>query len=46
MTRDEAMSRLGLDRRTFLVLYAGRLHPAKGINVLIDACRSCRRTLS
>ncbi len=37
LTRSEALSRLGIDPRTFLVLYAGRLHPGKGINVLIDA---------
>ncbi len=37
LTRYEARSRLGLDPTAFLVAYAGRFHPAKGLEVLIDA---------
>jgi glycosyltransferase involved in cell wall biosynthesis len=37
LTRSEVRSRLGVDTRAFLVLYAGRLHPLKGIEVMIDA---------
>jgi glycosyltransferase involved in cell wall biosynthesis len=37
LTRADARSRLGLDAAAFLVLCAGRLHPGKGIDVVIDA---------
>jgi glycosyltransferase involved in cell wall biosynthesis len=36
-TRAEARARLGLDASAFLVAFAGRLHPAKGVETLIDA---------
>jgi glycosyltransferase involved in cell wall biosynthesis len=32
--------RLGIDAAAYLVMYAGRLHPGKGIDVLIDAFAS------
>ena len=37
LTRSEARSRLRLDQEAFLVAYAGRFHPSKGIEVLIEA---------
>ena len=37
LTRSEVRSRLDLDAKAFLAVYAGRLHPSKGVEVLIDA---------
>lgn len=38
--RSALRRRLGIDSATYLVVYAGRLHPGKGIDVLIDAFAS------
>jgi glycosyltransferase involved in cell wall biosynthesis len=35
--RRETLARLGVDAEALLVVFAGRLHPSKGIEVLIDA---------
>ena len=37
ITRAEARARLDLDPRAFLIAYAGRFHPDKGLQVLINA---------
>jgi glycosyltransferase involved in cell wall biosynthesis len=37
LSRSKARWHLGLDPKAFLVLFAGRLHPSKGIEVMIDA---------
>ena len=38
--RPAVRSRLGIDPQAFLAVFAGRLHPGKGIDVLIDAFAS------
>jgi glycosyltransferase involved in cell wall biosynthesis len=37
LTKSDARSRLEIDARAFIVVYAGRLHPLKGVEVMIDA---------
>jgi glycosyltransferase involved in cell wall biosynthesis len=39
LARPELRSRLGIDPMAFLVLFVGRLHPLKGVEVMIDALR-------
>jgi glycosyltransferase involved in cell wall biosynthesis len=40
--RDEARRRLGIPAGKRVVLWVGRMHPVKGLDVLIDACHLLR----
>jgi len=41
--RQEARSRLGLDRDRHMILWVGRMLPVKGLDTLIDACAALKR---
>ena len=42
--RDQLLAGYGLEPSAFIVLYAGIFNPAQGLDVLLDAAKSLRRT--
>jgi glycosyltransferase involved in cell wall biosynthesis len=45
MDRGEARRALGMSEREFAVVFAGRIHPVKGIHTLLDAIEKVARSL-